>query len=167
MKSLCILSLAAVIFVLSGCSNNELVSCQEENDLLSAQLEQVKGRLEKTTKAYEACQKESEEVQTKAMEAISTMMTKQQQADDKVKAKLEASEAKVEKLTKQLEGHKMLGSVLEGKMKEINTENKSLKTKVKELEGKMKEINTENESLKAKVKELEAKLAEADSGDGN
>lgn len=139
MKSLYMCLLVSLAFVLSGCGNSELVSCQEQNELLNTKLSQAQGQLDKATKALEACKTESEEVQTKAMEAISTMMTKQHSADDKVKAKLTASEGKVAKLSKQLEGHKVLAGVLEGKMIEMKDENSELSAKVAELEAKLAE----------------------------
>ena len=139
MKSLYMCLLVSLAFVLSGCGNSELVSCQEQNELLNTKLTQAQGKLDKATKALEACKRESGEVQTKAMEAISTMMTKQQSADDKVKGKLAAAEGKVAKLTKQLEGHKVLAGVLEGKMKEMKDANSELSAKVEELEAKLAE----------------------------
>ncbi|MCK4999712.1 MAG: hypothetical protein KAS23_09260 [Anaerohalosphaera sp.] len=137
MKSLYMFLLVALMLVISGCGNSDSVSCREQNELLSAKLTQVQGQLEKATKALEACNNESQEVQTKAMEAISTMMMKQKSADDKVKAKLVTAEQKVTKMGKQLEGYKVLGGVLEGKMKEMKGMNTALKEKVAELEGKL------------------------------
>ena len=113
MKTLSLLTVLAISICLIGCENTELINCQQEKDLLQSQLDQTNATIAQKDSQIEALKAENTEVQKKAMEAVSTMMTKQAAKDKELKNNLDAKcqqvkelETKVAALEKQIANHK-------------------------------------------------------------
>ena len=148
MKSVQILVVAGLAFMLFGCENAELVSCQEQNHILTADLDQAKAEIVKAGKDFAAFKQESEEMQTKAMEGITSMLRKQEEVSKKqreasaqakeaaAKAKEAAAQAqeKAAGLAKQLEEAKKAQAALQGEVAELKKANAALKAELEEDE---------------------------------
>jgi len=88
MKTVSLLSLLVVAVCLIGCENAELVTCQQEKDVLQGQLDQANTAITEKETSIKALKTENTELQTKAMESITTMMQKQAKKDNQIKQKL-------------------------------------------------------------------------------
>ena len=105
-----VLTLAVSLIALSGCENPQLKQCLQDNQSLTAQLQQAKQELADTQAKAENLQAktdkmktEFDEVQTKAMKGIQNMLEKQA---EKTKEQLAAKDAVIAELKtriKQLE----------------------------------------------------------------
>ena len=88
MKTVSLFAVLAIAVCLIGCENAELVTCQQEKDLLQGQLDQANAAITNKDTNIEALKTENTEIQTKAMESITAMMTKQAEKDNLLKQKL-------------------------------------------------------------------------------
>jgi len=98
MKTVSLLAVVAIAVCLIGCENAELVSCQQDKDLLQGQLDQATAATAKRDAQIEALKTENTEMQTKAMESITTIMTKQAAKDNELKQKLVGKNEQVQEL---------------------------------------------------------------------
>ena len=80
---------------LVGCENSELVTCQQEKQVLQTKIDTLQQNLDgaKSTvtekdKQIEKLKAKNIEAQNTAMQSITTMMKKQAEADNKLKQKL-------------------------------------------------------------------------------
>ena len=112
MKTVSLLSVLVVAVCLIGCENAELVTCQQEKQVLQGQLEQANSSIADKEEKIEALKTENTEIQNKAMESIQTMMTKQARNDKQLKQKLterakevQALKEKVAALQAQIDAH--------------------------------------------------------------
>lgn len=112
MKTVSLFSVLLIAVCLVGCENPELVTCQQEKDTLQVQLDQANTAISKKDSQIEALKTENTEMQTKAMESISVMMTKQAEKDKELNQKLDKRaqqvkdlEAKVASLEAQIAAH--------------------------------------------------------------
>ena len=112
MKTVSLFAVLAIAVFLIGCENPELVSCQQEKDLMQGQLDQANTIITEKDTNIEALKTENTEMQTKAMESITTIMTKQAARDNELKQKLverakqiQDLEAKVAALETQIAEH--------------------------------------------------------------
>ena len=111
MKIAGLLLMLVVALGLVGCENSELITCQQQKQVLETQIE--------------ALQTENVEIQNKAMESITTMMQKQAAADEKVKNQLadtkeELTEVK-SKLSKQKTEHENLKVLYENALQSLDS----------------------------------------------
>ena len=88
MKTVSLFAVLAITIFLVGCENAELVTCQQEKDLMQGQLDTANTTIGEKDGQLEALKIENTEIQTKAMESIQTMMTKQAERDNQIKQKL-------------------------------------------------------------------------------
>ncbi|OQY05433.1 MAG: hypothetical protein B6I25_05645 [Planctomycetales bacterium 4572_13] len=98
MKIVSLFVVLAITVCLVGCENAELVNCQQEKDLLQGQLDQVNTAITEKDTTIEALKTENTEIQTKAMESITTIMTKQAAKDSQLKQDLAEKAAQVQEL---------------------------------------------------------------------
>src|SRR5210317_1965536 len=101
MKIVSLFSMIVVAVCLVGCGNPELDTCQQENSSLQGQLDQSQAAITERDKQIEALQAKNVEIQNKAMESITTMMTKQAAADEKLKNELTEAQTQIKKLENQ------------------------------------------------------------------
>lgn len=102
MKTVSLLPVLMIAVFLIGCENPELVTCQEEKGILQGQLEQANAAVTEKENQIAALKAKNTEMQTKAMESITAMMTKQAEKDQELKAKLVQSQQQVKKLTQKV-----------------------------------------------------------------
>lgn len=88
MKIVSLLSVLVVAVCLTGCEDPELVTCQQEKNTLQNQLDRANTAITEKDIQIEALKAENTETQTKAMESITVMMTKQAEKDKQLKQKL-------------------------------------------------------------------------------
>ena len=97
-KTVSLFAVLAIAVCLIGCENAELVSCQQEKDLLQGQLDQANTAITEKDTNIEALKTENTEIQTKAMESITTIVTKQAAKNKELKQKLVERTEQVENL---------------------------------------------------------------------
>ena len=132
MKSIQILVVAVLAFMVFGCENAELVSCQEQNQILTADLDQAKAENVKASEDFAVYKQDSEEMQTKAMQGITTMLQKQETVSKKLKASAAQAKEKAAKLAEQLEAAKKTQAALQGEVAELKEANADLKAELAE-----------------------------------
>ncbi len=98
MKTVSLFAVAAIAVCLIGCENAELVTCQQDKDLLQGQLDQANTAIAEKDANIEALKTENTEIQTKAMESITTIMTKQAAKDSQLKQDLTEKTVQVQEL---------------------------------------------------------------------
>jgi len=100
MKSVSLFAVVAIAVCLIGCENTELVTCQQEKGTLQGQLDQANTTITEKNTNIEALKAEHAEMETKTMESITLMMTKQAAKDKELKEKLAQKEREVTYLRK-------------------------------------------------------------------
>ena len=112
MKSLSLLAVLMCAVCLVGCEDPELVTCQQEKAALQDQLDQASSAIDDKDAEIEKMKEENTNLQTKAMESIQTMMTKQAERDNQIKQKIVESarenkilKEKVASLKAQIDAH--------------------------------------------------------------
>lgn len=100
MKSVSLFAVVAIAVCLIGCENAELVTCQQEKGALQGQLDQANTTITEKNTNIEALKTEHAEMETKTMESITLMMTKQAAKDKELKEKLAQKEREVTYLRK-------------------------------------------------------------------
>ncbi len=100
MKSVSLFAVVAIAVCLIGCENAELVTCQQEKGTLQGQLDQANTIITEKNTNIEALKAEHAEMETKTMESITLMMTKQAAKDKELKEKLAQKEREVTYLRK-------------------------------------------------------------------
>jgi SMC interacting uncharacterized protein involved in chromosome segregation len=120
MKTVSLLAALMLVICLVGCENAELVTCQQEKDVLGDQLEQANAAVAEKDNQIAGLKAENTEMQTKAMQSISMMMTKQAEKDKQLKAEIvektrqiKALKAKIAALEEQMAEHKCPASAVE------------------------------------------------------
>ena len=88
MKTVSLFAVLMIAVCLIGCENAELVTCQQDKDLLQNQMDQANATITEKDGQIEALKAENTEMQTKAMESISKMMTKQAEKDKQLQQKI-------------------------------------------------------------------------------
>ena len=86
---------------LVGCENPELATCQQEKQALQTQTETLQQQLDDANTKIDALKAKNTEDQNTAMQSITTMMTKQAEADKKLKGQLAESQNQVKDLKAQ------------------------------------------------------------------
>ena len=129
MKTVHLFAVLAIAVCLIGCENAELVTCQQEKDALQGQLDQANTAITEKDTNIEALKSENTEMQTKAMESITTIMTKQAAKDKELKQKLvekseqaQELEVKVAALEAQIAEHVCVAPKAEEAVEEAATE---------------------------------------------
>ena len=112
MKIAGLLTVMVVAVCLVGCENAELVTCQQEKTVLQGQLDQANNQIE-------ALKAENVEMQTKAMESITTMMQKQAKKDEELKKNLADAKAELKNVKDQLAGKDQKIQELAGKVADL------------------------------------------------
>ena len=98
MKTVSLFAVLAIAVCLIGCENAELVTCRQDKDLLQGQLDQANTTIAEKDSNIEALKTENTEIQTNAMESITTIMTKQAAKDNELKQKLVEKTEQVQEL---------------------------------------------------------------------
>ncbi|MHC5082470.1 MAG: hypothetical protein ACYTET_00825 [Planctomycetota bacterium] len=108
MKKLSMLVLAGIVCCLIGCENAELVTCQEDNQTLQAEVDDLQVKLDKANdgiikknEKIEKMKADNVEMQTKAMQGIQSMMMKQGERDIQNKNQIKELQTNNEELQKQ------------------------------------------------------------------
>ena len=129
MKTVSLFAVLAIAVCLIGCENAELVTCQQEKDALQGQLDQANTTITEKDTNIEVLKSENTEMQTKAMESITTIMTKQAAKDKELKQKLvektehaQELEVKVAALEAQIAEHVCVVPKAEEVVEEATTE---------------------------------------------
>lgn len=102
MKYLKMFLVVIVMMAFIGCENAELIDCQQENDSLMAANNNLQQQVERGKQALVKQKKDSEAMQTRAMQGITTMLTKQEQIANKFKAQTATAKKEANALRKQL-----------------------------------------------------------------
>ncbi|MHC4882128.1 MAG: hypothetical protein ACYTFX_02600 [Planctomycetota bacterium] len=102
MKTVSLLAVLMIAICLVGCENAELVTCQQEKDTLGGQLEQANAAVAEKDNHIAALKAENTEMQTKAMQSISMMMTKQAEKDKQLKAEIVEKSQQIKNLKAQI-----------------------------------------------------------------
>ncbi|RKY05035.1 MAG: hypothetical protein DRP56_09370 [Planctomycetota bacterium] len=98
MKTVSLFAVLAIAVCLIGCEDPKLVTCQQEKDALQGQLDQANATITEKDTNIEALKAENTEIQTKAMESITTIMTKQAAKDSQLKEDLAEKTVQVQEL---------------------------------------------------------------------
>ena len=118
MKNILIISLTLSLMAVAGCSNSALTQCQDQNASLKGKVLQLEQNLaeEKTAhqKDVEKLNAESVEMQTTAMQSMTTMLSKDKAVQDKL-------QTQINELTQ-------TNKALETQVKALTDENLQLKT---------------------------------------
>ena len=101
MKIATLILVAMVSVCLVGCENPELATCQQEKQALQTQTETLQQQLDDANTKIDALKAKNTEDQNTAMQSITTMMTKQAEADKKLKGQLAESQNQVKDLKAQ------------------------------------------------------------------
>jgi chromosome segregation ATPase len=127
MKLLKLSIIFALAIALTGCENPELNQCQQDKQQLQAELDnalkarqELQTENEKLEKKLAEQKEDSKAMQTKAMESITKMLTKQSERESQIKKSLKDAQMQLELTT--------------NKMKEFAEENAELKMRIAELE---------------------------------
>ena len=95
-----------------GCENSELIDCQQDREVLEGQLDEANAAVAKKDAEIEKLQADNLEAQTKAMEGISSIITKEQAQKEELKSKMiekaeeaQALKEKVAALEAQIDTH--------------------------------------------------------------
>jgi len=99
MKTVSLLSVLVVAVCLVGCGNPELVTCQQEKQTLQTQTETLQQQLDQSNTKIAALEAKNIEDQNIAMQSITTMMTKQAEKDNQMKAEIAQKTTQVKDLT--------------------------------------------------------------------
>ena len=152
MKIAGLLSMLMVALGLVGCENSELITCQQQKQVLETrtddlkkQLDQAKSAITERDKQIEALQTENVEIQNKAMESITTMMQKQAAADEKVKKQLADTK---EELTE-----------VKSKLSEQKTEHENLKVLYENALQSLDSLQKEKQALMDKLDKIQKTAA--------
>ncbi len=120
MKHAVVLGIVAVMMLMAGCENQELVSCRQDNQLLEAQtaslrqeLAQARTTIQQKDDQIEKIKTENVEMQQKAMESIMSMLKKEEDRAKRLQTSLTEKEqalkaeqdktAELERTTRQLQ----------------------------------------------------------------
>ena len=135
LKLLVILALATVF---TGCENSELTQCQQNVQQIGAELAQATETIQKVQQENEKLEKKladqresSKEMQTKAMESITKMLTKQAGKENQIKESLKDAKNQLMQTT--------------DKLSELAGENVKLKVRVAELENQIEKAHQPEE----------------------
>ena len=98
MKTAAVVVVMLGLFILCGCENTQLVQCQKENAAMKAEVQKAQADVKAANDKIAEMTKKDQETQTKAMNAIGTMLekenTKSKAKDERIK-QLEAELAKI------------------------------------------------------------------------
>jgi hypothetical protein len=98
MKAAVIVVVMLGLLMFCGCENTQLVQCQKENAALKAEVQKAQADASASQAKIEELQKKDQETQTKALNAIGTMLEKENaksKAKDQQIKQLEAELAKI------------------------------------------------------------------------
>jgi len=147
MKIAGLLSIMVVAMSLVGCENSELISCQQEQQVLTMQtnaleqqLEQAKSAITERDGQIEQLKIENTNIQTKAMESISTMMQKQAAADEKLKKELSDAQEELKVAKQKLAVMQAEQTNLQGLYENAKKSFESLEKEKQALNEKLNEI---------------------------
>ena len=91
--------LIVALLCVGGCSNRKLTDCQQQNQKLQADVTQIQQRLQDETVKHKAevdkLNAESAEMQTQAMQSMTTMLKKDQEVQEKLKTRVAELEVQV------------------------------------------------------------------------
>lgn len=110
MKYLKMFLIVIVMMAFIGCENAELIDCQQENDSLMAANNNLQRDVERGKQALAKQKTDSEAMQTRAMQGITTMLTKQEKKTKELKAQTATAKKESEALRKQLVSANMAAS---------------------------------------------------------
>jgi outer membrane murein-binding lipoprotein Lpp len=96
MKTAVIGAVMVGLFLICGCEDTQLVQCQKENTTLKADLQKANAQVTAADAKVEELKKKDQETQTKALDAIRTMLEKQE-------AKSREKDARIKQLETELE----------------------------------------------------------------
>jgi predicted nucleic acid-binding Zn-ribbon protein len=94
-----LLPLLIVALCVSGCGHRKLADCQKQNQKLQADVTRIQQQLQDETAKHKAdvdkVSAESKEMQTQAMQSMATMLKKDQDLQEKLKARIAELETQV------------------------------------------------------------------------
>ena len=105
MKTVSLFAVLAIAVCLIGCEDAELVTCQQEKEVLQGQVDQATAAISKKDTEIESLEAKNINSQNLAMESITTMMTKQAEKDKQDQQKIQDLKEKVAALEAQINTH--------------------------------------------------------------
>ena len=86
------------LFILCGCQDTQLKKCQDENAALKADVQKAQADLTAAQAKVEELKKKDQETQTKALEAVRTMLEKQEAKNREKDTRIKQLEADLAKM---------------------------------------------------------------------
>ena len=105
MKTVSLFAVLAIAVCLIGCEDAELVTCQQEKEVLQGQVDQATAAISEKDTEIESLEAKNINSQNLAMESITTMMTKQAEKDKQDQQKIQDLKEKVAALEAQINTH--------------------------------------------------------------
>jgi len=105
MKTVSLFTVLAIAVCLIGCEDAELVTCQQEKEVLQGQVDQATAAISEKDTEIESLEAKNINSQNLAMESITTMMTKQAEKDKQDQQKIQDLKEKVAALEAQINTH--------------------------------------------------------------
>jgi chromosome segregation ATPase len=106
MKTVVICVALTAALLLTGCANTELIAAQENSQALQQQLNQAKATIQQKDAEIATIKSENVQMQTTAMESITTMMNKEEERSKKLQASIAARDEEITQLQKNIEAMK-------------------------------------------------------------
>jgi septal ring factor EnvC (AmiA/AmiB activator) len=98
MKTAAVVVVMLGLFMICGCGDAQLVGCQKENAALKADVQKADTQVKAAEAKIAELNKRDQETQTKALEAIRTMLEKQEAKSREKDARIKQLEAELAKL---------------------------------------------------------------------
>jgi len=134
MKYLKMFLIVIVMMAFIGCENAELIDCQQENNSLMAANNNLQRDVEQGKQALAKQKTDSEAMQTRAMQGITTMLTKQEKKTNELKVQVATAKKESEALRKQLVSANMAASKQVDAVRAQAKANAKLNAQVAELQ---------------------------------
>lgn len=98
MKTAAVVVVLSGLIILCGCENAQLTRCQQENAELKAQAQKARTELTAANAKVDELKKKDAETQTKALDAVRTMLEKQHARDLEKDARINQLQAELDKM---------------------------------------------------------------------
>lgn len=141
MKTLSLLSALLLAVCVVGCENSELVTCQQEKEVLQGELDQANATITKKDTKIENLETENVEMQTKAMESIQVMMNKQAEKDKELEGIIDDLKAQ--------------NKMKQDRITELEIENKNLQGLCEQTKASLDIANRDREKLIKQLNDIQ------------
>ena len=134
MKTVSLFAVLAIAVCLIGCEDAELVTCQQEKEVLQGQVDQATAAISEKDAEIKSLEAENIQAQNLAMESITTMMTKQAEKDKQDQQKIRDLKEKVAALEAEVTNQKGLYENMKKALLAVEQEKQSLMKKIDEIQ---------------------------------